>query len=48
MPRLIEFYLNGKLHLDDWISAKLNLSEITDGFANMKADKTMRSVIQLN
>jgi S-(hydroxymethyl)glutathione dehydrogenase / alcohol dehydrogenase len=48
MPRLIEFYLNGKLHLDDWISAKLTLSEINEGFANMKAGKTLRSVVQLH
>jgi S-(hydroxymethyl)glutathione dehydrogenase/alcohol dehydrogenase len=45
MPRLVEFYMRGKLHLEDWISAKLKLSEINDGFANMKAGKTLRSVI---
>src|SRR5882757_3704698 len=27
MPRLIEFYMRGKLHLEDWISARLKLSE---------------------
>jgi S-(hydroxymethyl)glutathione dehydrogenase / alcohol dehydrogenase len=48
MPRLVEFYLNGKLHLDDWITGKLKLSEINDGFANLKAGKTLRSVIQFN
>ena len=41
MPRLVEFYMRGKLHLEDWISAKLKLSEINDGFANMKAGKTL-------
>src|SRR5499427_4360293 len=45
MPRLVEFYMRGKLHLEDWISAKLKLSEINDGFADMKAGKTLRSVI---
>ena len=44
MPRLVEFYLRGRLHLEDWISAKLKLSEINEGFANMKAGKTLRSV----
>jgi S-(hydroxymethyl)glutathione dehydrogenase/alcohol dehydrogenase len=44
MPRLVEFYMRGKLHLEDWISAKLKLSEINEGFAAMKA-KTVRSVI---
>jgi S-(hydroxymethyl)glutathione dehydrogenase/alcohol dehydrogenase len=37
--------MRGKLHLDDWISAKLKLSEINEGFASMKAGKTVRSVI---
>jgi S-(hydroxymethyl)glutathione dehydrogenase/alcohol dehydrogenase len=45
MPRLVEFYMRGKLHLEDWISAKLKLSEINEGFADMKAGKTLRSVI---
>jgi Zn-dependent alcohol dehydrogenase len=30
MPRLVEFYMRGKLCLEDWISAKLKLSEIND------------------
>ena len=46
MPRLVDFYLSGKLHLDDWISANLKLAEINDGFANMKAGKTLRSVVE--
>ena len=45
MPRLVEFYMRGKLHLDDWISARLKLSEINEGFAAMKAGKTVRSII---
>src|SRR6201999_4061331 len=48
MPRLIEFYMRGRLHLEDWISAKLKLSEINEGFANMKAGKTLRSVIMFD
>lgn len=48
MPRLVEFYLNGKLHLDDWVSARIKLEEINEGFANMKAGKTLRSVIHFN
>jgi S-(hydroxymethyl)glutathione dehydrogenase/alcohol dehydrogenase len=45
MPRLIDFYLQRKLHLDDWISDRIPLSEINEGFANMKAGKVVRSVI---
>jgi S-(hydroxymethyl)glutathione dehydrogenase/alcohol dehydrogenase len=48
MPRLVEFYMRGKLHLEDWISAKLKLGEINEGFANMKAGKTLRSVIMFD
>ncbi|TMK50430.1 MAG: Zn-dependent alcohol dehydrogenase [Alphaproteobacteria bacterium] len=48
MPRLVEFYMRGRLHLEDWISAKLKLSEINEGFAEMKAGKTVRSVIMFD
>jgi len=48
MPRLVEFYMRGKLHLEDWISAKLKLPEINEGFAAMKAGKTVRSVIMFD
>ena len=45
MPRLIELYLQGRLHLDDWISNKITLDEINDGFQAMKDGKVVRSVI---
>ena len=45
MPRLIEFYKQRKLHLDDWISDRIKLAEINEGFAAMKAGKVVRSVI---
>jgi S-(hydroxymethyl)glutathione dehydrogenase / alcohol dehydrogenase len=48
MPRLVDAYLAGKLHLDDWISARIKLDEINDGFAAMKAGKTVRSIIEFN
>jgi S-(hydroxymethyl)glutathione dehydrogenase/alcohol dehydrogenase len=46
MPRLIEFYNQRKLHLDDWISDRIALADINQGFANMKAGKVVRSVVQ--
>jgi S-(hydroxymethyl)glutathione dehydrogenase/alcohol dehydrogenase len=45
MPRLIEFYNQRKLHLDDWISDRIKLTDINQGFANMKSGKVVRSVI---
>jgi S-(hydroxymethyl)glutathione dehydrogenase/alcohol dehydrogenase len=48
MPRLIEFYKQRKLHLDDWISDRITLADINQGFANMKDGKVLRSVIQFH
>jgi len=48
MPRLIDFYLQRKLHLDDWISDRIPLAAINEGFANMKAAKVVRSVIRFD
>jgi len=45
MPRLIELYLQGRLHLDDWISERIRLDEINQGFQAMKAGKVVRTVI---
>ena len=45
MPRLIELYLQGRLHLDDWISDKIRLDEINDGFKAMKEGRAIRSLI---
>jgi len=45
MPRLVDFYMQRKLHLDDWISDRIELGAINEGFANMKAGKVVRSVI---
>lgn len=48
MPRLIDLYLQGRLHLDDWISDRLTLDGINDGFAAMRSGVGMRSVIEFN
>jgi S-(hydroxymethyl)glutathione dehydrogenase/alcohol dehydrogenase len=45
MPRLIELYMQGRLHLDDWISDRIRLEDINDGFRAMKEGKVVRSVI---
>ena len=46
MPRLIELYMQGRLHLDDWISDRITLEEINKGFSAMKSGVGMRSVIE--
>ena len=45
MPRMIELYLQGRLHLDDWISNKIKLEEINAGYDDLKAGKGLRTVI---
>lgn len=45
MPRMIELYLQGRLHLDDWISNKIKIEEINAGYQDMKDGKGMRTVI---
>ena len=45
MPRLIDLYQQGRLHLDDWISDKIQLSEINEGFTAMKEGRAVRSLI---
>ena len=48
MPRLVDLYLDGRLKLDELVSARIKLEEINDGFANMKAGAIARSVIVFN
>jgi S-(hydroxymethyl)glutathione dehydrogenase/alcohol dehydrogenase len=45
MPNLIELYLQGRLHLDDWISNRIKLEDINQGFQDMKDGKVVRSII---
>ena len=45
MPRFVEFYLNGKLKLDDMISRRIKIEQINEAFDEMKAGEVARSVI---
>ncbi len=45
MPRYVDFYLNGKLKLDDMISQRIALAGINEAFAEMKQGEVARSVI---
>ena len=45
MPRLVDFYLQGKLHLDRMISGRLPLERINEGFEEMKKGGIARNVI---
>ncbi|MEW6019018.1 MAG: Zn-dependent alcohol dehydrogenase [Pseudomonadota bacterium] len=48
MPRLVDFYMNGKLKLDQMISQRIKLEQVNEGFADMKRGELARSVILFN
>ncbi|GAA4414443.1 Zn-dependent alcohol dehydrogenase [Quisquiliibacterium transsilvanicum] len=45
MPRLVDFYLQGKLHLDRMVSGRMPLERINEGFEEMKKGGIARNVI---
>lgn len=45
MPRLVDFYMDGRLHLDELISKRVSLDDINEAFADMKTGQVARSVI---
>ena len=48
MPRYVDFYLDGRLQLDEMISARLPLDEVNTAFDKMKAGQVARSVISFD
>jgi S-(hydroxymethyl)glutathione dehydrogenase/alcohol dehydrogenase len=45
MPRYVDLYMQGRLKLDELVSARISLDEINTGFAAMKQGNIARSVI---
>lgn len=45
MPRLIDFYLQGRLRLQEMVSARIALEQVNEGFAALKHGGVARSVI---
>ena len=48
MPRFVEFYLAGKLHLDDMIARRIKLEQINEAFDEMRTGQFARSVISFD
>ena len=48
MPRLVDFYLQGRLHLDDMISRRIGLKDVNDAFKELERGELARSVIVFN
>lgn len=45
MPRFVDFYLQGKLHLDDMISSRIGLEDINDAMEQLATGEIARNVI---
>jgi S-(hydroxymethyl)glutathione dehydrogenase/alcohol dehydrogenase len=48
MPRYIDFYLQGRLKLDEMISRKGRLEDVNEAFRAMKAGEVARTVLTFN
>lgn len=48
MPRFVELYLQGKLHLDDLVSSHIKLSDINDAFKQIETGEIARNVIMFD
>ena len=45
MPRFVDFYMSGKLKLDDMISRRIKLEQVNEAFEELKRGEIARSVI---
>jgi S-(hydroxymethyl)glutathione dehydrogenase/alcohol dehydrogenase len=45
VPRIVDWYMNGKINIDDLITHKLSLAQINQGFDLMHAGESIRSVV---
>ena len=45
MPKYVDFYLDGRLHLDEMISSRIALDEVNEGFDRMRKGEVARQVI---
>ncbi|MEZ5377699.1 MAG: Zn-dependent alcohol dehydrogenase [Acidimicrobiales bacterium] len=48
MPRFVDMYLDGRLMLDEMVSAHIKLEDINEGFEEMKKGNVARSVIMFD
>lgn len=48
MPRFVDLYLQGRLHLDDLISSRIKLEDINEAMAALNTGEVARSVIMFD
>ncbi len=45
VPQIVDWYMDGKINIDDLITHKLALKDINEGFELMRSGKSIRSVV---
>ena len=45
MPKYVEFYLDGRLRLDEMISSRIKLDEVNDALDLMRKGEAARQII---
>ena len=45
MPRIVDWVMDGKIHIDELITHRLPLERINEGFALMERGESIRSVV---
>ena len=45
VPKIVDWYMDGKINIDDLITHKLSLDQINEGFDLMKKGESIRSVV---
>src|SRR5919199_1095751 len=46
VPKIVEWYMEGRINIDDLITHKLKLEQINEGFDLMHAGKSIRAVVE--
>ena len=46
MPRIVDWYMEGKINIDELITHKMPLGEINTAFDLMHAGESIRSVVE--
>jgi S-(hydroxymethyl)glutathione dehydrogenase / alcohol dehydrogenase len=46
VPKIVDWYMDGKLNIDDLITHKLKLEQINEGFDLMKRGESIRAVVE--
>jgi S-(hydroxymethyl)glutathione dehydrogenase/alcohol dehydrogenase len=46
VPKIVDWYMEGKINIDDLITHKLPLARINEGFELMHAGTSIRAVVE--